>query len=111
MLTKLITVSLIAGLTGLASPAFAQAQQGAKVNVSGSYRCEPQPSPCQWPGQTLSITQTGTTLDLKNQQGSIAQAKLTSDISLSAGPPWNSLGLIMPDHSIQWSNGTQWRKQ
>ena len=28
MLTKLITVSLIAGLTTLASPAFAQAQQG-----------------------------------------------------------------------------------
>ena len=70
--------------------------------MSGSYRCEPQPSPCQWPGQTLSITQTGTTLDLKNQQGSIAQAKLTSDISLSAGPPWNSLGLILP---ITRSNG------
>jgi hypothetical protein len=111
MLTKLITFSLITGLTTLASPASAQAQQGTRVNVSGSYRCEPQPSPCQWPGQTLSITQTGTTLDLKNEQGSIAQAKLTSDISVSAGPPWNSLGLIMPDHSIQWSNGTQWRKQ
>ncbi len=111
MLTKLITVSLIAGLTALASPAFAQAQQGAQVNVSGSYRCEPQPSPCQWLGQTLSITQTGATLDLKTQQGSIAQAKLTSDISVSAGPPWNAVGIILPDHTIQWSNGTQWRKQ
>ena len=56
MLTKLITVSLITGLTTLASPAFAQAQQGTRVNVSGSYRCEPQPSPCQWPGRTLWIT-------------------------------------------------------
>jgi hypothetical protein len=111
MRTKSTAVLVIAGLTALASPVFAQAQQGARVNVSGSYRCEPQPSPCQWPGQTLSITQTGNTLDLKNEHGSIAAAKLTSDISVSAGPPWNAAGTIQPDHSIQWSNGRQWRKQ
>jgi hypothetical protein len=111
MLEKTATISLIAALTAMASPAMAQAQQGAQVNLSGAYRCEPQPSPCQWQGQNLSITQTGPTLDLKNEQGSIAQAKLTSDITISGGPPWNATGLILPDHSIQWSNGTQWRKQ
>jgi hypothetical protein len=45
------------------------------------------------------------------ENGPVAEGKVTSDITLSAGPPWNSIGVVMPDHSIQWSNGTHWRKQ
>jgi hypothetical protein len=34
-----------------------------------------------------------------------------SDISLSALPPWNSLGVITsPVGAIEWSNGATWRK-
>jgi len=38
-------------------------------------------------------------------------AALTSDTTISAGPTFNSIGIIRPDHSIDWSNGTKWRKQ
>jgi hypothetical protein len=43
--------------------------------------------------------------------GPIADGKMTSDVTISAGPPWNSIGVVMPDRSIQWSSGTHWRKQ
>ena len=65
---------------------------------------------CQW-GATVSIVQNGDKVSLNNASGSFADAKFTSNITLSASPPFNSQGLIMPDHSIQWSNGTQWVKQ
>lgn len=109
MLNRSVRLSTIAMLAFLASPAPVSAQQGA--NVSGVYRCEPEPSPCQWPGQTVSIAQSGAALDLKNQTGTFADAKLTSDVTISGGPPWNAIGIVLPDHSIQWSNGTLWRKQ
>ena len=109
MSNKFVCVSAVATLAALALPGSAPAQQGA--NVSGAYRCEPEPPPCPWPGQTMSITQAGSALDLKNQDGSFADAKLTSDITISGGPPWNAVGVVLPDHSIQWSNGTLWRKQ
>jgi hypothetical protein len=113
MLTKSIGFTFIIALAASTLPgsAQAQAQQGARANLAGAYRCQPQPSPCPWPGQTMSITQNGSDLELKNDQGSFANAKLTSDITLSGGPPWNSLGVVLPDHSIQWSNGTVWQKQ
>jgi hypothetical protein len=95
----------------LPGSAQAQAQQGSRVNLAGAYRCEPQPSPCPWPGQTMAITQNGSELELKNDQGSFANGKLTSDITVSGTPPWNAIGLVLPDHSIQWSNGTKWQKQ
>jgi hypothetical protein len=109
MLNKFVCVSAIATLAASALPGPVPAQQGA--NVSGAYWCEPEPSPCPWPGQTMSITQAGPALDLNNQDGSFADAKLTSDITISGGPPWNAIGVVLPDHSIQWSNGTLWRKQ
>ena len=109
MSNKSVRISIIAMLATLALPGLAQAQQSA--NLSGSYRCEPQPSPCQWPGQTMSITQSGPVLELKNEQGTIAQATLTSDITVSGAPPLNSIGIVLHDRSIQWSNGTHWRKQ
>jgi hypothetical protein len=113
MLTKSIGFTFIVALaaSSLSSSAFAQAQQGARANLAGAYRCEPQPSPCPWPGQTMAITQTGSDLELKNDQGSFANGKLTSEITVSGGPPWNAIGIVLPDHSIQWSNGTKWQKR
>jgi hypothetical protein len=83
--------------------------QGSAPNLSGTYRCTPEPVQCQAP--TFSVSQNGPTLDLKAENGPVAEGKVTSDITLSAGPPWNSIGVVMPDHSIQWSNGIHWRKQ
>jgi hypothetical protein len=83
--------------------------QGSAPNLSGSYRCTPEPSKCL--SATYSISQTGTALELKSQDGLIADAKLTSNRTVSAGPPFNSNGLILQDNSIQWSNGTLWHKQ
>jgi hypothetical protein len=58
------------------------------------------------------VTQNGNSLDIKNEKGDAGIATLTSNISLSAGPPWNMLGTISTDaRTIEWSNGTQWRKQ
>jgi hypothetical protein len=83
--------------------------QGNAPNLSGTYRCAPEPVQCQAP--TFSVSQSGATLELKAENGPVAEGKVTSDITLSAGPPWNSNGVVMPDRSIQWSNGTHWRKQ
>jgi hypothetical protein len=65
----------------------------------------------QWQGQTLTISQSGPTVELNIDKGEFAEGKLTSKITVSAGPPFNSDGLIMPDHSIEWSNGTKWLEQ
>jgi len=113
MLNKSIGFAFIVALAASSIPGFAhaQAQQGARASLAGAYRCEPQPSPCPWPGQTMAITQTGSDLELKNDQGSFANGKLTSDITVSGDPPWNAIGIVLPDHSIQWSNGTKWQKQ
>jgi len=113
MPTKTSCLFLIGTLTALAlsGPAKAQMQQGARTDLAGVYRCEPDSSPCPWPGQTIAITRTGPNLELRNDEGSFADGKLTSDITLSANRSWDALGIIFPDHSIQWSNGTKWRKQ
>jgi hypothetical protein len=92
----------------LPDPAAAQA---AAPNLSGSYRCEPQPSSCQWSGQTFTVAQSGTKLDIKNDKGDVGQGEMSSNITLSVGAPWNMLGVVEPDSHIQWSNGTAWRKQ
>jgi hypothetical protein len=78
-------------------------------NLAGSYKCEPQPSPCQ-SGQTFTVTQEGDQIEFKSDNGFVGQAKLTSRISLSGRAPWNSSGVITADNHIEWSNGTQWRK-
>ena len=103
-----------AALMGLAASAIAgaQAAQTASPNLAGNYRCEPDPSTCQWSGQTFTVTQSGSEFDVKNEKGEAGKVTVTSNISLSAGPPWNMIGVIMPDNrNIQWSNGTLWRKQ
>ena len=75
----------------------------------GAVRCEPQPAPCR-SGQTFTVTQNGDQIEVKSDDGLAGSAKLTSRISLSGLPPWNSLGVITADDRIEWSNGTQWRK-
>jgi hypothetical protein len=90
----------------------AQAQaQSSAPNLGGTYRCQPQPDPCKWQGQFPTISQAGTRLELSIDKNERAEVKLTSGISVSAGPPFNAEGLIRPDHSIEWSNGTKWIKQ
>ncbi len=84
--------------------------QPAAPNFSGTYRCDPQPVSCQAAGQTFTVTQTGNDLEIKNDKGLVGRAKATSNISLSAGGPWNMLGVVAPDGRIEWSNGTVWSK-
>ena len=86
--------------------------EGAEANLSGSYTCGPDAKACQWSGSTFTITQTGKNLDIKNDKGATGTGTVTSEISLSAGAPWNMLGVISKDNrAIDWSNGTVWRKQ
>jgi hypothetical protein len=110
MLKNASCMSLIAVLCTFALPGLTQAQSSAP-NLSGAYRCQPQPAPCKWQGQTPAISQSGTKLELKIDKNELAEGKLTSNITVSAGPPYNADGLIRPDHSIEWSNGTKWVKQ
>lgn len=85
-----------------------QAQRAAP-NLSGNYRCEPQPHPCK-SGQTFALAQSSNSVDVKNERGEQGHAKLTSPTTISAGAPFNMLGVIR-DGAIDWSNGTRWRKQ
>ena len=82
-------------------------------NLAGTYKCEGDETACGWSGWTFTVTQSGSDLQIKNEKGDVGHAKLTSGVSLSAGPIWNMLGTIVLNDSrvIQWSNGTTWRKQ
>jgi hypothetical protein len=110
MLKNSMSISLMTALAAFAFTGLAQAQPNAP-NLSGTYRCEPQPAPCKWQGQTQTISQSGTKLELKIDSNELAAGKVTSNITVSAGPPYNAEGLVRPDHSIEWSNGTKWVKQ
>jgi hypothetical protein len=110
MLKNPLSTASMAALAALALSGLAQAQSNAP-NLSGTYRCQPQPAPCKWQGQAPTISQSGNKLELKVNKDEVAEAKLTSNITVSAGPPYNADGLIRPDHSIEWSNGTKWLKQ
>jgi len=104
-----LPVSLIAAFAAFAPTGPAHAQ--GVPNLAGTYRCVPEPSSCRWQGNSLTISQTGSTVDLTINQGEFARGKLTSNITVSAGPPFNAEGRIMPDRSIEWSNGTKWIRQ
>jgi hypothetical protein len=110
MLKNSLSISLMAALAAFALAGLAEAQSGAP-NLSGAYRCQPEPAPCKWQSRTPTISQSGTKLELKIDSNEFAEGKLTSNITVSAGPPYNAEGLIRPDHSIEWSNGTKWVKQ
>jgi hypothetical protein len=80
-------------------------------NLAGKFECGPNAKFCQWSGKSFSVTQTGNHLDIKNDKGDEGTATLTSAISISAGPPWNMLGVISADgRTISWSNGSEWKK-
>ncbi|HEX3487092.1 MAG TPA: hypothetical protein VHT51_18700 [Micropepsaceae bacterium] len=103
-------VSIAGPLAALALIGYAQAAQAP--NMAGTFRCGPDAKACEWSGATFTVTQNGNNLDIKNDKGAIGTAQLTSNISVSAGPPWNMLGTISADaRSIDWSNGTRWTKQ
>jgi hypothetical protein len=77
-------VCLIIAAMSLAVSAWHVQAQTGMPNLSGNYRCEPQPTSCR-SGQAFSISQFG-------------------------NAPWNMLGVLY-DGAIEWSNGTKWRKQ
>jgi hypothetical protein len=93
----------------LAASTFAVSAQPAAPNLSGTYRCEPEPDQCR-SGSTVTITQNGKKLELKNEMGVQANGEVTSNISLDVGGPWNMTGVIH-NGAIEWSNGTKWKKQ
>jgi hypothetical protein len=103
-----LSVMIVATLAAFVPPGPGHAQ-GSGPNLAGTYRCSPEPAQCQAP--TFSISQNGPALEIKAENGPIADGKMTSDVTISAGPPWNAIGVVMPDRSIQWSSGTHWRKQ
>jgi hypothetical protein len=82
--------------------------RSAPPNLTGSYRCEPQPRECQ--SETFSITQSGADLEFASEKGDRAHGQLTSDSTISVAGPWNMLGVIY-DGAIEWSNGTKWQKR
>jgi len=83
----------------------------ANPNLAGTFKCGPDMKVCQWSGQTFTVTQNGNRLEIKNEKGDQGTSQLTSAISVSAGPPWNMLGVISGDgKSISWSNGSEWKK-
>ena len=101
---RTLSIAVVLLLTSVSAHA-----QGAASNLAGTYRCEPEPSPCVR-GQTFTITQSGNTAELKSDKGEQVRARVTSPTTLSAGPTWNMLG-VAHGGTIEWSNGTRWRKQ
>lgn len=106
----MIGVALVA-LAVVVAADRAEAQGAAPPDLGGTYQCQPDPSPCVWPGNAPSITQDGKKLVIKGDKGDIANATLTSDTTISASGTFNSNGVIRQDHSIEWSDGTKWHKQ
>ena len=108
----------VAGLSCLTTALFLTSIASAQTNLplpnlAGTYKCEGDETACGWSGWTFTVTQSDADLEIRNEKGDIGHAKLTSRISLSAGPIWNMLGTIVSadNRVIQWSNGTTWRKQ
>jgi hypothetical protein len=106
-----LSAIVTAGLLSSSSLATQQTSESLP-QLSGTYRCDGGEKICAVSGATFTVTQSGDQLEIKNDKGEIGSAKLTSNISLSAGPIWNMVGVLSPDNrAIQWSNGTVWRKQ
>jgi hypothetical protein len=108
MLSQSVLISVVA-LAAAGLPFGSARAEETLPKLAGTYRCEPQPAPCQ-SGQTFTLTQSGDQIEFKSENGFVGHARFTSPISLSGSPPWNSLAVITPDKHVQWSNGTQWRK-
>jgi len=112
--------ALLIGLPcSLALTATALAQGAAKpaepanmqASLSGTWQCKPNPDPCNWSGASPSISQTGNALQIKGDNGATADANMTSATTISAGGTFNSFGIVRPDKSVDWSDGTTWTKK
>jgi hypothetical protein len=91
---------------------FGYADAAQALNLAGTFRCGPDAKACEWSGASFTVTQNGDNLDIKNDKGVVGSARVTSNISISAGPPWNMPGTVSADgRTIAWSNGTEWKKQ
>jgi hypothetical protein len=83
--------------------------QPALPDLSGTYRCVPDGRPC--PSSTFTVSQSGSKLDVKSDQGTVGHGEVTSPISVILGPPWSLLGTILQDQrTIEWSAGPRWQK-
>jgi len=109
-LRSTLPIAGIIALGALALNSPARAQGAAPADIGGTYKCQASPSPCLWSGASASISQSGNKLQIKGENGATADATLTSDITISAGGTFNSLGIVRPDKSIDWSDGTKWTK-
>ena len=107
---KLSSLSVIVAASAALWTAAAYGQ--AAPNIAGTYRCQTDASSCQNSGNTFTVTQTGNALDVKNEKGELGSGTVTSNITISMGPPWNMMGVISNNNrQIEWSNGTKWQKQ
>jgi hypothetical protein len=106
-----VSAAALAALSGLAFAGAAWAQGASPPDLNGTFQCKPNPSPCLWSGATATMAQSGKKLEIKGANGAMADATLTSDSTIAAGGTFNSLGIIRPDKSIDWSDGTKWTKQ
>lgn len=109
--SRCIAVAALGALALLSGRGQAQGQSQSPPGLAGTYQCMPNPEPCAWPGSTPSISQSGNKLQIKGDKGETADATLTSNATISAAATFNSIGIIRPDHSIDWSDGTKWDKQ
>jgi hypothetical protein len=111
MSATLPSVLAISVLAAFSLPKQVNAEE-ALPNLSGTYRCEADPTPCKDSGQTFTVNQSGAKFEAKNEKGEVAAGTVTSKVSVSLGPPWNKLGIILPDNkTIEWAAGTKWLKQ
>src|SRR6266446_10812152 len=80
------TSTFVSAFITLAAIAFVgHAQASQQTNLAGTYRCGPDAKACQWSGTTFTVTQSGNSLEAKNEKNAVGTATLTSNISLSAG--------------------------
>jgi hypothetical protein len=94
------------------SPEGAAGQSTQPLNIAGTYRCGPDTKACQWLGTTITVTQSGTKLEIKSEKGDTALGELMGRVGATAGPPMNMIAAISADGRIlDWSNGTKWTKQ
>ena len=108
-ITASIATAAAIALSALALAGAAGAQGASDLN--GTFQCKPNPNPCLWSGATATMTQSGKKLQIKGANGAMADATLTSDSTIAAGGTFNSLGIVRPDKSIDWSDGTKWTRQ
>jgi len=101
---------LVFAILGAMASAPVPAVESAVPNLTGTYRCVADTRPCQ--SSTFSISQSGPKLEVKSEQGLVAEAQVTSPLSISLGPPWNVNGIVLSDQrTIEWSAGTRWQRQ